>query len=242
MFFKKDRLDQLSTSELVYHFTFSDNSSFDVDKVSDKLLKRLNRTYKLDEEASKKFIIIEQNKFLDRGDNLTDYLFNGQKSVEDSLKTFYRYESKIYPTMSVKERFNDLTFSELARLYSLFQEFKLNFQQREIKLLLAEKKEYNEDKSKELLDRAKEEHKMASYYDLLKKCMISKMIEMLQYKKLSEKQKFILLAKELKYANDQKTGYEDFFKNYNDLSFDAFSNDKQITESFGTEAYVFKKK
>lgn len=241
MFFKKDQLDTLATSQLVYHFTFSENNDFDLDKVSDKLLKRLNKTYKLDEEASKKFIAIEQNKFLDRGDNLNNYLFSEQKSVEDMLQVFYQYENKIYPTMFVKERFNDFTFSELAMLYSLFQTFKLKFQQREIKLLAAEKKEYNEDKSKELLDRARQEHKMAGYYELLKKCMISKMIEILQYKKLSDNQKIILLAKELKYTKDQMSGHEDFFKKYNDLSFDAFENDKQIVESFGTEAYVFKK-
>ena len=241
MFFKRNQFDNLTTSRLVYHFTFSENGSFDLDEVKDNLLKRLNKVYKLDEETSKKFIAIEQEKFASRGDTLTNYLFGEPKSVEDILKTFYDCENKIYSTMPVKDHFNDLTFSELALLHSLFQTFKLNFQLRELKLLKAEKKENNKEKSEVLLDRVHEERRMEKYYELLRKCMVAKMLEILQYKDLSDNQKLVLLSKELKYAKDRMKGYGDFFKKYSDLSFDVISDERKIVENFGADVYVFKK-
>lgn len=241
MFFKKDIVKKLCTSELVYHLTFQDEKNLDIHNLEVKLYDRLNKKYKLDTDSSKKFIDLEKSKIVDRGQGLSNFLFGDSKSTNEVLKLFYTNEKKICMTIPVTEHFNELTFSELAILGTLFQALSRKYESRKNQILKLEKKELNSCKSKEMLERAENERKLAGYYNLLYKCMRTKMCNNLDYKNVPDYTKTLTILKEILFLAKQCENFGKEQKLLGNLSYDAFLNEKQIIDDNNVEAYIFKK-
>lgn len=241
MFFQKKNFSKMPTSKIIYNLTYQNEQQIEKSNLENILYKRLEKVYKLEKNIIKKFIKKEQETILTRGNLLEEYLFEGEKTVEEALSKYYTKIEKINMSVKADDSFTDLTFSELAVVSSLFDLFDSKLTARQIKLATAEKKEFDADDSRVLLEKLYTEEMLVKYYKVLKKCTDSQMLLMLDYKQLDENSKNSLAIKELKYLKKQVKLFPAFFSNYTDLTFDVFSQNEQLAKRSNVSSPVFRK-
>lgn len=242
MFFQKNSPNKIPTSKIIYNLIYSDQQVIKKNNLESVLYKRLEKVYKLDINRMSDFIDREQSIILTRGNLLENYLFEGSKTVEETLSKFYSKLENINMVMKVDNNFTNLTFSELAVASSLFDLFESRLSIRQTKLSSAENNEFDADESRFLLERLYTEEMLIKYYKLLKKCVNEQMGLRINYKSLEKKEQTFVAIKELKYLKKQVKEFPAFFKKYEDLTFDVFSQTAQLTKDSNVNAYVFKKR
>lgn len=237
MFSKKMSLQQASTSKIIYDLTYSTTSQ---SKQEDILFSRLQELYKLDSSRAKKFIEEEQLKMNGRGSNLDSYLFGSQKSEQEALKIFYTIEKKIDKTMTSENYFKDITFSELAVLAYLFQSFIVNFSFRSFEF--TRKMQWEKDRAKYYKSLLTEAEELLTYYELLKKCSISKMNQLIGNNSTNDSKSMMTAVEELKFLRQQTLLFQHSILSSQDLSSDCHYEHQALAQSCGTDVYVFRKK
>lgn len=241
MFLKKDEIKRLCTSELVYHLTFPNDKNLDINSIENRLYEKLKSQYKLDVDTSKKFIELEQSKIIDRGQGLNKFLFGEAKTIEEALKLFYTNEKQFGIVVPLNGHFQDFTFSELALFGALFQSLVSKYEKRNEKILLMGKLELDETKSKILLNQAKKEKSLISYYELLFQCMRIKMTEMLEYKNIPDYKQTLLITKELLFLMKQCENFAKDSKKLDDFEYNAYEYERKIIEDNKVNTYIFNK-
>lgn len=242
MFFQKNTPNKMPTSKIIYNLTYPEHQVIKKNNLENVLYKRLEKVYQLDTNIMSDFIDREQSIILTRGNLLENYLFEDSKTVEETLSKFYSKLERINKMMKVDDDFTDLTFSELAVVSSLFDLFESKLSVRQIKLSSAEKNEFDADESRVLLERLYTEEMLIKYYKILKKCVNEQMGLRLNSKDLGKKEQSSVAIKELKYLKKQVKQFPDFFKNYKDLTFNAFSQNEQLAKDLNVDIYVFRKR
>lgn len=227
---------QPSTSRMIYDLTYSTSHS----QQEDILFARLRELYKLDSNGAKKFIEEEQSKMNQRGENLDSYLFGSQKSEYEALKAFYASEKKIERTMISQDHFNDITFSELAVLGHLFQSFIVNFSFRSFEF--TRKMQWEKDRAKYYKSLLNEAEELLNYYELLKKCTISKMNQLIGKDLVNDAENMAVIIEELKFLRQQTALFQHSTLSSTDLSSDCHYEHRAMAQASGADAYVFRKK
>ena len=111
-------LKSMPTSEIIFSFL---NLGLNKDLASQTLEKRL-KGYGLSDDEIVNFIAREIVKIKTRGNDLEDYCFRKNRSVEDLVKTGFI-------AISRTDNFNNLTISEVLLLQDIFRRLKEYYSQ-----------------------------------------------------------------------------------------------------------------
>jgi len=142
-----ERVKKTPISKLVYASVFPGRIEIKTRKgPEEEAFLRLAKEFKLPIDVAIQFMEREKGIITLRGDDLSSYYFNGDKSLDDSLHKVYSSIDRIGNFISYKDNLNELTFSEIAYFEIMFTTIYKAYRARQgmlAKTIAAEDKKFN---------------------------------------------------------------------------------------------------
>lgn len=115
------KLKVMPTSEILLE-DYCGNLSLKDNDVSNMLVKRMQKKYKISDETMQKIVSRDREIFERRGNEASSYAFDSENGLYDTLDILYNYiqPTEVEQWFFITQRFLDLTFSELAVASRLF--------------------------------------------------------------------------------------------------------------------------
>lgn len=260
------KMEKLPTSQLIFYMSSPElgNESLK-SRIEETVFYRLTKRYKLYPDMARKFVEREQEVIDVRGQNIESYIFGKDMSYDELFRIFYESVELISRMVKIQDNFNTLTMSEIAEFCFWFATYKKKFENRQKMFQKALKNNDNEQKrilnsngisfdtkEKEINElrelreiiqlKDTNECSLIGYNEMLYKCMLSKLKEIMGYDKNQDLRAIWTLNTEINLLKQKSPIQKQEKKQFADINFDAYTYYTTLPSEYNVRGYPFSKK